>query len=140
MTTDEAVTARIDVLGDYIGSELTADESTMPEWNKRAIEELTSYNGTNLLSTDNNKVTAKLKDPKGNDDFYKYGIYTLQVTVKLDIPENATEEQMSALKEQWKQHGHYNETDNIVTETNKAKTNVDGDVTVSYTHLTLPTT
>ena len=80
------------------------------------------------VSTDNNKVTAKLKDPKGNDDFYKYGIYTLQVTVKLDIPENATEEQMSALKEQWKQHGHYNETDNIVTETNKAKTNVDGDV------------
>lgn len=80
------------------------------------------------VSTDNNKVTAKLKDPKGNDDFYKYGIYTLQVTVKLDIPENATEEQMTALREQWKQHGHYNETDNIVTETNKAKTNVDGDV------------
>ncbi|MBP0053236.1 hypothetical protein, partial [Anaerostipes hadrus] len=31
------------------------------------------------VSTDNNKVTAKLKNPKGNDDFYKYGIYTLQV-------------------------------------------------------------
>ena len=80
------------------------------------------------IKTDGNKVTATLKDPKGNDGFYKYGIYTLQVTVQLDIPENATEEQMSALKEQWKQHGHYNETDNIVTETNKAKTNVDGDV------------
>jgi len=80
------------------------------------------------IKTDGNKVTATLKDPKGNDDFYKYGIYTLQVTVKLDIPENATEEQMTALREQWKQHGHYNETDNIVTETNKAKTNVDGDV------------
>lgn len=80
------------------------------------------------VSTENNKVTAKLKNPKGNDSFYKYGIYTLEVTVKLDIPENATEEQMTALREQWKQHGHYNETDNIVTETNKAKTNVDGDV------------
>lgn len=80
------------------------------------------------IKTDGNKVTATLKDPKGNDDFYKYGIYTLQVTVQLDIPENATEEQMTALREQWKQHGHYNETDNIVTETNKAKTNVDGDV------------
>lgn len=80
------------------------------------------------VSTDNNKVTAKLKNPKGNDDFYKYGIYTLQVTVQLDIPENATEEQMTALREQWKQHGHYNETDNIVAVTNKAKTNVDGDV------------
>ena len=68
LTTDEAVTTRIDVLGDYIGSELTADESTMPEWNKRAIEELTSYNGTNLLSTDNNKEKT-LRDGK-------YTIYT----------------------------------------------------------------
>ena len=68
LTTDEAVTARIDVLGDYIGSELTADENTMPEWNKRAIEELTSYNGTNLLSTDNNKEKT-LRDGK-------YTIYT----------------------------------------------------------------
>ena len=68
LTTDEAVTTRIDVLGDYIGSELTADENTMPEWNKRAIEELTSYNGTNLLSTDNNKEKT-LRDGK-------YTIYT----------------------------------------------------------------
>ena len=68
LATDEAVTTRIDVLGDYIGSELTADESTMPEWNKRAIEELTSYNGTNLLSTDNNKEKT-LRDGK-------YTIYT----------------------------------------------------------------
>ena len=68
LSTDEAVTARIDVLGDYIGSELTADENTMPEWNKRAVEELTSYNGTNLLSTDNNKEKT-LRDGK-------YTIYT----------------------------------------------------------------
>ena len=68
LATDEAVTTRIDVLGDYIGSELTADENTMPEWNKRAIEELTSYNGTNLLSTDNNKEKT-LRDGK-------YTIYT----------------------------------------------------------------
>ena len=70
MTTDEAVTARIDVLGDYIGSELTADESTMESdgWKKKAIEELTSYNGTNLLSTDNNKEKT-LRDGK-------YTIYT----------------------------------------------------------------
>ena len=70
LTTDEAVTARIDVLGDYIGSELTADESTMESggWKKKAIEELTSYNGTNLLSTDNNKEKT-LRDGK-------YTIYT----------------------------------------------------------------
>lgn len=80
------------------------------------------------IKTDGNKVTATLKDPKGNESFYKYGIYTLKINVSLNIPENATEEQMTALREQWKQHGHYNETDNIVAETNKAKTNVDGDV------------
>ena len=80
------------------------------------------------IKTDGNKVTATLKDPKGNESFYKYGIYTLKINVSLNIPENATEEQMTALREQWKQHGHYNETDNLVTETNKAKTNVDGDV------------
>lgn len=80
------------------------------------------------IKTDGNKVTATLKDPKGNDSFYKYGIYRLKINVSLNIPENATEEQMTALREQWKQHGHYNETDNIVAETNKAKTNVDGDV------------
>ena len=70
LSTDEAVTARIDLLGDYIGSELTADESTMPEWNKRAIEELTSYNGTNLFTTENDgKKEKTLRDGK-------YTIYT----------------------------------------------------------------
>ena len=70
LSTDEAVTARIDVLGDYIGSELTADENTMPEWNKRAVEELTSYNGTNLFATENDgKKEKTLRDGK-------YTIYT----------------------------------------------------------------
>ena len=70
LSTDEAVTARIDVLGDYIGSELTADENTMPEWNKRAVEELTSYNGTNLFTTENDgKKEKTLRDGK-------YTIYT----------------------------------------------------------------
>ena len=70
LSTDEAVTTRIDVLGDYIGSELTADESTMPEWNKRAVEELTSYNGTNLFTTENDgKKEKTLRDGK-------YTIYT----------------------------------------------------------------
>ena len=70
LSTDEAVTARIDVLGDYIGAELTADENTMPEWNKRAVEELTSYNGTNLFTTENDgKKEKTLRDGK-------YTIYT----------------------------------------------------------------
>ena len=33
------------------------------------------------IKTDGNKVTATLKDPKGNDSFYKYGIYTLKINV-----------------------------------------------------------
>ena len=72
LTTDEAVTTRIDVLGDYIGSELTADESTMESggWKKKAIEELTSYNGTNLFTTENDgKKEKTLRDGK-------YTIYT----------------------------------------------------------------
>ena len=72
LTTDEAVTARIDVLGDYIGSELTADESTMESdgCKKKAIEELTSYNGTNLFATENDgKKEKTLRDGK-------YTIYT----------------------------------------------------------------
>ena len=72
LSTDEAVTARIDVLGDYIGAELTADESTMESggWKKKAIEELTSYNGTNLFATENDgKKEKTLRDGK-------YTIYT----------------------------------------------------------------
>ena len=72
LSTDEAVTTRIDVLGDYIGSELTADESTMESdgWKKKAIEELTSYNGTNLFATENDgKKEKTLRDGK-------YTIYT----------------------------------------------------------------
>ena len=72
LTTDEAVTTRIDVLGDYIGSKLTADESTMESggWKKKAIEELTSYNGTNLFATENDgKKEKTLRDGK-------YTIYT----------------------------------------------------------------
>lgn len=78
------------------------------------------------ITTDGNKVVAKLKDAKGNDDFYKYGIYILKIDVSLDIPEDATQEQMAALKKQWKEHGHYDETKNVVTENNTAKTIIDG--------------
>ena len=72
LSTDEAVTARIDVLGDYIGAELTSDENTMESggWKKKAIEELTSYNGTNLFATENDgKKEKTLRDGK-------YTIYT----------------------------------------------------------------
>ena len=65
------------------------------------------------IQTTGNKVTAKLKDAKGSADFYKYGIHTLKINVSLNIPANATQEQMAALKKQWKEHGHYDETKNV---------------------------
>lgn len=77
------------------------------------------------IKTDGNKVTATLKDPKGNDSFYNYGIYTLKINVSLNIPDNATQEQMDVLKKQWKEHGHYDESKNVVTENNTAKTTID---------------
>lgn len=77
------------------------------------------------IQTTGNKVTAKLKDAKGSADFYKYGIHTLKINVSLNIPANATQEQMAALKKQWKEHGHYDETKNVVTENNTAKTTID---------------
>lgn len=77
------------------------------------------------IQTTGNKVTAKLKDAKGSADFYKYGIHTLKINVSLNIPANATQEQMAALKKQWKEHGHYDETKNVVTENNTAKITID---------------
>lgn len=77
------------------------------------------------IQTTGNKVTAKLKDAKGSADFYKYGIHTLKINVSLNIPANATQEQMAALKKQWKEHGHYDESKNVVTENNTAKTTID---------------
>ena len=77
------------------------------------------------IQTTGNKVTAKLKDAKGSADFYKYGIHTLKINVSLNSPANATQEQMATLKKQWKEHGHYDETKNVVTENNTAKTTID---------------
>ena len=59
----KAVTTRISVLGDYLGSELTADESTMTgeNWGAKTIEDI-----TNLLSENSKKA---IKDGK-------YTIYT----------------------------------------------------------------
>lgn len=59
----DAVTTRIDILGDYLGTELTADDSTMTEWNAMTIEEV-----KDLFSTNNGKE-QKIIDGK-------YTIYT----------------------------------------------------------------
>ncbi len=73
---NEAVTTRIDLLGDYLGKELIVNDNTMAKWNKNTIDDLKSYNGTNLLSTDNKKE-EKLGDGK-------YNIYTTDTFAKTD--------------------------------------------------------
>ena len=44
------------------------------------MESTKMQNQLSDIKTDGNKVTATLKDPKGNDSFYKYGIYRLKST------------------------------------------------------------
>lgn len=82
------------------------------------------------ISTTGNKVTAALKNPK-SAAFYENTVYRLEITVKMDVPEGATEAQLNTLKEKWSSHGHYNETKTVLTEKNSAKTIIDGENKVS---------
>ena len=77
-----------------------------------------------ITQTDN-KVVAKLKNPK-NAAFYNNTIYRLKINVKMNIPDDVTEEQLEALKATWKEHGHYSETAKTITMNNSAKTIIDG--------------
>lgn len=81
---------------------------------------------TNLfnISTTGNKVVATLKNTK-NADFYKNTVYKLQIKVKMDVPEDASKEALEALRSKWKEHGHYNQTQTVITEKNNAKTIID---------------
>ena len=72
-----------------------------------------------------NKVVAKLKNPK-NAAFYNNTIYRLKINVKMNIPDDVTEEQLEALKATWKEHGHYSETAKTITMKKRAKTIIDG--------------
>ena len=77
------------------------------------------------ISQSGHFVRAKLKNP--NDAaFYKRGVYTLKIKVKMDIPQNATKEEMDELRTIWDKHGHYNEEKTMITENNTATTTVDG--------------
>ena len=44
----------------------------------------------------------------------------------MDVPENATEEQLKSLRDRWKEHGHYTEDQKIVKEYNTAYVEVNG--------------
>ena len=78
------------------------------------------------VSTVGNEVKAILKNPGSNDEFYKNNSYTMEINVKMDVPENATEEQLKSLRDRWKEHGHYTEDQKIVKEYNTAYVEVNG--------------
>ena len=78
------------------------------------------------VSTVGNEVKATLKNPGSNDEFYKNNSYTMEINVKMDVPENATEEQLKSLRNRWKEHGHYTEDQKIVKEYNTAYVEVNG--------------
>ena len=75
-------------------------------------------------------VRAKLKHPD-DEAFYKRGVYTLKIKVKMDIPQNATKEELDELRTIWSKHGHYNTQKTLITENNTATTTVDGKNTMT---------
>ena len=77
------------------------------------------------ITSSGNKVVAKLKNSK-NANFYKNTVYRLKINVKMNVPDGASEDQMQTLRNTWKEHGHYQETENTITENNSAKTIIDG--------------
>ena len=72
-----------------------------------------------------NKVVAKLKNPK-NAAFYNNTIYRLKINVKMNIPDDVTEEQLETLKTTWKEHGHYSEDQKTIKEDNTAIVEING--------------
>lgn len=94
------------------------------------------------LSNHDNSVIAALKNPKA-EAFYQHAAYILEISVKMDIPDNPTEDQIEALKTKWSSHGHYNETKTKIVENNRAYTRINGinDITnTATTDIQLPKT
>lgn len=80
------------------------------------------------ISQNGNLVKAELKNPK-DPEFYKKGVYKLKVKVKMNIPNDASKEQLDQLHKIWKEHGHYNSSETVLTEKNIAKTIIDKKIT-----------
>lgn len=82
------------------------------------------------ISQNGNLVKAELKNPK-EPAFYKKGLYQLKIKVKMNIPEDASKEQLNQLRKIWKEHGHYNSQETMLTEKNTAKTIIDDKITMT---------
>ncbi len=76
------------------------------------------------ITEENHLVSAVLKNPK-DPGFYARGVYRLEIRVRMDIPDQPSEEDLKALREKWKKHGHYNAVETTITVGNKAETTVD---------------
>lgn len=77
------------------------------------------------ISQTGHVVRAKLKNPS-DAAFYKRGVYTLKIKVKMDILQDATKDVMDELRTIWNKHGHYNAEKTMITENNTAMVIVDG--------------
>lgn len=75
-------------------------------------------------------IRAKLKNPS-DAAFYKRGVYTLKIKVRMDVMQDATKEQMDELRMIWDKHGHYNAEKTVITENNSAMVVVDGKNTMT---------
>ena len=76
------------------------------------------------IEKEGNQITAALKNPQ-SAEFYKRGIYTLKIQVKMDIPENPSQQQLNDLRKVWTEHGHYDITKTTLIEKNQAETVID---------------
>lgn len=55
----------------------------------------------------------------------------MEINVKMDVPENVTEDQLKSLKEKWENHGHYNEKKTVIHEENEAFVEINGKNTIT---------
>ena len=82
------------------------------------------------ISQNGNLIKAELKNPK-DPLFYKKAIYKLRIKVKMNIPENATKEQLEQLRKLWREHKHYNAQETVITQKNTAQTIINEKITMT---------
>ena len=76
------------------------------------------------ISQKGNLIKAELKNPN-DPGFYKRAMYTLKIKVKMNVPQDASKEELEQLRSTWDKHGHYNAQKTMITENNTAKMIID---------------
>ena len=109
----------IDSVNVYYGTSGTSDDKNVSSWFH--------------ISTTNNKVSAKLKDPS-KAAFYSHDTYRMIIKVHLDGTDNwnsLSEDRKEALESKWDSHHGINRVSHTFTVGNQAKAIVDGETVVS---------